>query len=710
VSAAWAAARIVSSERGAVMKTRSMSAAWLLCLVMLVAGATATGVAGAVDEDSLVVTALTGPQGGHITISVPDDAGVAVFPQVHVKLIAPAGSETPQRILNLTNVPAEHGSATVAVTELERGTAVVVQAHVREQAPPRTVIHRGTTMAKLRPDLVVAAVYAPPQTLSTSAFDVVADVTELNTDVGATATATLMLGPTPLAEPKQLTVAAGATTSVTFAGVVLTTPVTADLTVRITGADPYETDDTNNAGTGTIEVTEHELERSTVFVQSLGGYGAQFNQHVYAAVTPKPPGSLPDLEAKVRDLEPQLVRVFFHEVQERDADQLASFYETVELAQESGAAINITYHTAGNARLNPGPYMRDFAIVLQNLVTTKGLTNVRWVTIQNEPNTTNVTKEQYEALYRALDGELVARGLRDHIGLMGGDLVESSAIAGSNHLFWFEYMAEHMNDVLDAYSVHIYWNYWDIPRMEFRLRSVRDIVTSKLPPEARKPVFVTEFGVRGIQNLPGLPAIQPGYWADGTPLSRTNIAAFQHLWFDLVSAQLGFSGAVKWDAYWGRYTAGYREVYNLIGPAEEGWPLFPAYHALRLLFQTTHSGWQVVQVSPWEQDDWRLFDDAGQRIVDQPEKEIAAYTGPNGELTLMGLDTHGRGLNATSEETPEYSIGELPALTEFNLAIWNATGNGEAIDAGSVTTNAVGVARFQVPLHAAFALTTVPVS
>ena len=117
-----------------------------------------------------------------------------------------------------------------------------------------------------------------------------------------------------------------------------------------------------------------------------------------------------------------------------------------------------------------------------------------------------------------------------------------------------------------------------------------------------------------------------------------------------------------------------------------------------------------MQVSPWEENDWRQFDDAGQRILDQPEKEIAAYAGPNGELTLMGLDTHGRALNATSEETPEYSIGELTPGTAFNLAIWNATGNGETVDAGAVTANAAGVVRVQVPLHAAFALTTVPVS
>ena len=60
--------------------------------------------------------------------------------------------------------------------------------HVRESSPPRTVIHRGETVVKLRPDLAVAAVYAPPQTLTTRAIDVVADISELNRETGATAT------------------------------------------------------------------------------------------------------------------------------------------------------------------------------------------------------------------------------------------------------------------------------------------------------------------------------------------------------------------------------------------------------------------------------------------------------------------------------------------------------------------------------------------
>ena len=51
------------------------------------------------------------------------------------------------------------------------------------QNPPRTEIHRGEAIVKLRPDLAVAAVHAPPQTLSTRPIDVVADISELNGDV-----------------------------------------------------------------------------------------------------------------------------------------------------------------------------------------------------------------------------------------------------------------------------------------------------------------------------------------------------------------------------------------------------------------------------------------------------------------------------------------------------------------------------------------------
>ena len=74
---------------------------------------------------------------------------------------------------------------------------------------------------------------------------------------------------------------------------------------------------------------------------------------------------------------------------------------------------------------------------------------------RNEPNTAAATvfsKEQYRALYTALHAALVARGLHDQIGLVGGDLVENNEGTAGGHRAWFEYMVTNMNDVIDAWS------------------------------------------------------------------------------------------------------------------------------------------------------------------------------------------------------------------------------------------------------------------
>ena len=653
---------------------------------------------------TMTMRALTGPKGADLRLTVTAPAGerdVDMLKQVQLKIYAEDGSLGDVRILR--NLAAPDGLRTILLGELERGRLVEADVLVEGDTPERTYVVRGSARTKLRPDLAVTAVAAPLQTLTTRPIDVDARIAELNSDTAATATATLMWGPSPVAAPAEIDVPAGGETEVTFDDVELPTATRVELSVVLSDVSPDETDTTNDFRTATVEVTEHELVRSNVLVPSLGGYGAQFNQHVYAPVTNPPLATLPDMEAKVKALEPQFVRIFyndnFEERQPNRVRNLASFYDTVQLAHEAGATINVTYQAVDVAKSNPVASMTRFAGVLEDLVEVKGYTNVRWVTVANEPNTTDVTMPQYEALYRALHAQLVDRGLREHIRLMGGDLVRDGQRA------WFQYIAANMNDVLDAYSVHIYWDFWNTPFFtETRLKDVRRIVTEELPVEARKPTYITEYAVRGIRNFAGKPTVESGYWEDGTDMARTNIAAFQQLWFDLASVQLGFTGSVKWDAYWGKYTGSYNSLYAMIGPASEGWPLFPAYHALRLLLQTTQSGWQVLQVAPWTDDDWKFG------VPDQAEKELAAYADATGHLTVMGLDTHGRALNSVSTETPEYSIAGLPPSAPFTLALWNATGNGESSIAGMVTTDELGIARFAVPLHAAFALTTVPVS
>ena len=144
----------------------------------------------------------------------------------------------------------------------------------------------------------------------------------------------------------------------------------------------------------------------------------------------------------------------------------------------------------------------------------------------------------------------------------------------------------------------------------------------------------------------------------------------------------------------------------MIGPAEEGWPLLPTYHALRMLLQTTARG--LARGRSGSRGEMTTGRSASPT---SPRRRSRRTPARHGELTLVGLDTHAQYLNVASPETPIYSIGGLPPSTTFNLAIWNKTGEWrERRSPNTVKTSEAGVARFEVPLHGAFALTTVPVS
>ena len=700
----------------AAPRTACLAVAVALALGAVGASARAEGGDGGVSAAhgyTVALTALTGPDGADLTIDVdapPGASAVDVLAKIQLKIYDADGSLSDVR--NLKDVIADGGVANVELGKIPRDRLVEADVLVRET---HTNVARASAKTRLRPDLVVTGVSAPPQTTTSRSIAVVADLEEINGDTGATATATLMLGPTPLAESKQVSLAAGGTASVTFTGVTVPTAVVSELEVVVREAAPAETDATNNDASTTVDVSEHELLRTDVLVPSLGGYGAQFNQHVYAPITNLPPSTFDELETAVKEFEPQLVRLFYNENFEEvgqpryDPGNIESLRQAVALAQAAGATINITYNPVADARLNPVPHMQRFADALLDL-RNRGNTNVVWATVGNEPNGPGqLTLAQWEALYRALDAELRARGLRDEIKLMGGDLVESSG--ARDHETWFAHMTANMADILDAYSEHIYWWYdtfnlegaW---RFEFRLRDIRELVVDHNPEETRRPPYIMEFGVRGYNAAPGQPTVtNHAYYEDGTFMRETNVAAFQQLWFNIAAAQQGFVGTSKWDLYWGKYdfTTPPNQSYWMMEPlADDSWRVFPSYHALKLLLATTERGWQIVRVLPWELDD---FDPL---VRDQPEKELTAYVGPD-DFTVVGLDSRGRLLNTASSETVSYSIGGLLPSTTHNLAIWNAAGDGTTSAATQVATSAAGVARFEVPLHAAFALTTVDV-
>lgn len=427
-------------------------------------------------------------------------------------------------------------------------------------------------------------------------------------------------------------------------------------------------------GEDSMASTEFTVDTNTVLVQDYIGHGTQYNQNLYASISSVDgitSGNVGYLESRVKALDSQHVRIFFDPEAWDDVnypDYMDSFTDTVQLAQDSGSTVNITYwHGPYN---NITQLMSDFADVLYDLIVTRGLDCVQYVTVQNEPNRTSISFSDYESLYDTLDSELSTLGIRDDVQLIGGDIVYN------NQQDWFDYMENNMTDVLDGYSVHIYWDYDNRSYAETRLNDVRSIVNN-MSASAQLPVFITEYGVRGE----GTP--KPGY-INGTtnPVAETNIYAFQHAWFHMQALNKKFVASVKWDAYKAKYDNG-TLYHGEIGSGNDGYPLKPVYNVTRIFTQTARPGWQVVKVNG----------SVSNKLV------TALYDDTTGDMAVYALND-GSGLK-------DFTIGGLGVNKQFELVYWNKNGTGGTRHYDKVQANAAGeITLRNIPEESFAALTT----
>ena len=410
---------------------------------------------------------------------------------------------------------------------------------------------------------------------------------------------------------------------------------------------------------------------------ALVGFGVQMNPYLYctpnrAEVTDE---NVADFERKVLALRPQHVRVFFlqqwfdgraDDISKGDPRMADSFIRTCRLAQRAGATINLT-HWRGPWP-EPEKMMAAFADTLEKLIREHKLDAIRYVTVQNEVNYTKVTFETYQRLYRALDEELKRRGLRERIRIISGDLV------GENQQAWFKNIGETIADVSDGYSIHVYWDYWDTAKLVRRLNEVPPIVAA-LPREQRRPLYVTEFGVRGHR---GSARVEPGDHEDGTPIAQTPLAAMQLAWFQMEALNRGYVATVIWTLEDARYDR--MMPYGLIGRAKDGWPLKPGYHMLRLFTHTIKPSWQAMRV-----------EGALEGV------KVAAARGPAGEVTVLALNRN---------EAPAISVAGLKPGVRLRQFVWNARGDGKLSRGEAMQVDATGEVAIELPPLALIALTT----
>jgi hypothetical protein len=631
----------------------------------------------------LTLQSLTGPPRADLAIriraTVPDCELPETLTSVEVSILPFKGS--PARKLVVNDVSSPGGSATLDIGRVARHHPV--QASVT--FGPEIVL-TGKAKTLLKPDLVLTRAYSARSVVLQHPFYVVAIVRERTPDVGLTAVVTVSAGGVAISTQEvavraKRRVVVQVPTTLTDLGRI-------PLTVAVTPTLPIETTLANNTRRLAVETTEFKVQESATLVQSFAGYGGQFNHHVYAAISRSvgvTDDNVLDMERKMRALHPEFSRIFFNSTAFTDADRMQSFIRTVELAQKSGSTINVTWQ--GGALTVANGTIPKFANVLLDLVRNRGITNLRWLTLQNEPNRTKITMAAYEAQYRALDPYI--QSIRGQVRYMGGDLVRGPDVGAPNQEAWFQYMASNMADILDAYSIHVFWDYWDTQKLVDRLTEVPAIVAA-LPENGRKPLYVAEYGVRGLRKFNGLPAGDPGVWQDGTPISQTNVSAFQHAWFDVLAARLGYVGTSKWDSYFGKYDNG-TQAYYMIGSPADGWPLYPLYNFVRVLTSTVKRDWRTVAVDS----------------VPDTSRLLAAYVGRKGEHTVVGLDTAGAQLNAVSAVPVSYTIGGLAPGLRLHVAVWNEAGDGAVAPSQLVTTDAAGVATITVPQHGVFVLTTI---
>jgi hypothetical protein len=451
-------------------------------------------------------------------------------------------------------------------------------------------------------------------------------------------------------------------------------------------------------------MAEFEVQRDNVRVAGFHGFGAQFNQNVFAPVTAKEgvtKAHLDQLPGHLEALAPHFVRIFFNRNAFSSKPLRDSFRSTVDLAQQVASSINITW--AGGGIENPDKSMGRFAQVLADLREgPKPATKVEWVTVQNEPNGehTKIEMNDYARMYKKLDKHLRALDVRKHFKFMGGDLVGTTSGLHKTQEQWFKFIASPpMAKLLAAHSVHIYWDHGDTPKIANRLNEIQKIV-QRLPKAGRRDVYVTEYGVRGFFKQPHHKPVhrEPGVLESGKRVVDSNINAFQHAWFNLLAAQMGFHGLVKWDAYFGKYDLPHQDFpqeYGMLGqPGPDGWKLRPSYWLMRLFTRTVKPGWDVIDVRGPRGDP---------RLVVGFQKPGGA-----GALTIIGLDRNG-GHSDTFQSTPvHYRLGNLPHNTVFRLLYWNRQGGGKTVLARPLRSSNTGTLDVVAPLGSVFAITTLP--
>ncbi len=425
---------------------------------------------------------------------------------------------------------------------------------------------------------------------------------------------------------------------------------------------------------GDVKVTVHP---DKPLMDSFVGFGAHCNAWLYSkpnwgsVTTDK---NIGDIEQKFIDLAPQHVRVFVEiqrkSPQQSDPQVKASVMRTIELAGKAGATVNCT--------LWHGPYTdmgyaaQDMVDMMVDFIRVHHLDNIKYVTLQNEPNGHDFNMARYNALYQEFDKRMRKAHLRDQIKIVGGDLVSTRMSV------WFRDLAWNLDDVCDGYSVHMYCDIWDRQQMDHRIPNTVEI-TSALPADRQRPIYMTEFGFRGHRKGDE----EPGRDDAGHIVTDTNAYGVDYGWRVLDALDHGFVCMLNWDAYDAIYDRKDMMHYGLIAWDKGGtWRVRPYGQVLKMFTHTSKLGWQSIKVD-----------------------------GSNGDVMVAamrsGADDKDCTIYATNRSNAtQYLTVNGMGFRSLNAWIWNADGKGVLTPLPMGPPTESGLVHVALPAQSVIAVTT----
>lgn len=229
--------------------------------------------------------------------------------------------------------------------------------------------------------------------------------------------------------------------------------------------------------------------------------------------------------------------------------------------------------------------IRSYVDFIEYLRRDKGLTNVSYVTLMNEPANDGARKptlKEFVELNKMLDMELKKRGLRDKLFMVGIDGCGMSATGQGD--WFYDILKEGGTGYFDGAASHTYFQSWDCPTLNTWVQSRVDTLAEYDKPS--KPFMINEFGSFGPRGGTFTMTDNDKY-GYGLFLAKFAVTALKHK----------TASVLVWCLFDTYYDSLNKQEAGLLYWKDRNWEPKPGFYSWSLLTRLTRPGSKVINVS-----------------------------------------------------------------------------------------------------------------